>query len=40
MRFVVRTVAVGIIANVTDRHDRSSSVGFSQNNKEMIFRFT
>ena len=40
MRFVIGTVAVLIIASVTDRHDRPPSVGFSQNNKEMIFRVT
>jgi hypothetical protein len=38
MRFVVGTAAVLIIASVTDRHHRPPSVGFSQNNKEMIFR--
>jgi hypothetical protein len=39
MRFVVGTVIAGlIIASVTDRHHHPPSVGFSQNNKEMIFR--
>src|SRR6202000_2170522 len=38
MRFVVGTLAVLIIASITDRHYRPTSVGFSQNTKEMIFR--
>jgi hypothetical protein len=38
MRFVIGIADVLIIASVTDPHDRPPSVGFSQNNKEMIFR--